>query len=559
MSLTPTCKTCQKIFTIESEDLAFYEQISPTFDGQKFQIPPPKLCPSCRFQKRLAFRNERYLYPRKCDLTGKAMIANFSPDKPHKVYCREAWWGDGWNALDYGQDFNFNKTFTEQFNELSQKVPYCNLITTNCENSDYANFLLNSRNCYLLFGGANSEDCLYGKYNVQSKDCVDCLAIYNCELCYECIGCEGCYNCKFALNSRNCSDSLMIDNCQSCKNCIGCFGLVAKEYHVFNEPVTKEEYEKIAHEYKNLTRKKITYLQKKLMEISKNIPHRHARNFNSDNCLGDNIYNSHNCKYCYDINECEDSKFLNFSPKSKNTYDVVFSAPGPLEFCYQICSGVGMTNCMSTYLVWYGNDIYYSINCHNCSNLFGCVGLKSQKYCIFNRQYTKEEYEKTVAKIIAHMGKTGEWGEYFDYSSSQFGYNETVAQEYFPLNKEEAETIKANWHEDTREKLEGSIANSIPESIDEVTDDIIAKVLTCEVSGRPYKIINQELVFYRKQNIPIPHRHPDQRHMDRIAKHTPYILFDRTCSRCHTPIKTTYTEAAAPIIYCEKCYLEAVY
>ena len=33
------------------------------------------------------------------------------------------------------------------------------------------------------------------------------------------------------------------------------------------------------------------------------------------------------------------------------------------------------------------------------------------------------------------MQKTGEWGEFFPASFSPFGYNETVAQEYFPLNR----------------------------------------------------------------------------------------------------------------------------
>lgn len=559
MPLTPNCKTCSQTFTIGDDDLAFYDQISPTFNQKKFTIPPPKECSECRFQRRLAFRNERHLYPRKCDLTGKPMIANFSPDKPHKVYSREAWWSDAWNALDYGRDFDFNKTFTEQFNELTRAVPQCNLITTNCENCDYANFFLNSRNSYLIFGGANDEDCLYGKYIVNSKDCVDNLAIYNGELCYECIACEGCYNCKFALNSRNCSDSIMIDSCQSCKNCIGCFGLVSKEYYIFNQPYEKEEYEKIAQEYEYLTIEKIAYLRGKLDGLARDLPHRHASNFNSEDCIGNNIYTSKNCENCFDINECEDSKFLNFSPKSKNTYDVTFSAPGPLEFCYQLCSAVGMTNCMFNYLVWYGNDIYYSINCHNCSNIFGCVGLKSQKYCIFNKQFTKEEYEIQVAKIIEHIEKTGEWGEFFDYSSSQFGYNETVAQEYFPLNKEQIKAINANWHEDTREKLEGTQQKNIPDDIREVTDDITGHVLTCEVTGRPYKIIPQELAFYRQQKLPIPHRHPDQRHMDRIALHTPYHLWNRTCSKCSLQIKTTYSPEVAKIVYCEKCYLEAVY
>ena len=69
------------------------------------------------------------------------------------------------------------------------------------------------------------------------------------------------------------------------------------------------------------------------------------------------------------------------------------------------------------------------------NNLFWCIGLRNKQYCIFNKQYTKDEYEKTVANIITHMQETGERGEFFHPSLSPFGYNETVAQEYFPLEK----------------------------------------------------------------------------------------------------------------------------
>ena len=83
-------------------------------------------------------------------------------------------------------------------------------------------------------------------------------------------------------------------------------------------------------------------------------------------------------------------------------------------------------------------NILYSFHCRNSSNLFACVSLRNKEYCILNKQYTKAEYETLVPKIIEHMKKTGEWGEFFPASISPFGYNETVAQEYFPLTREEA-------------------------------------------------------------------------------------------------------------------------
>ncbi|MEI8092157.1 MAG: hypothetical protein WCG98_08430 [bacterium] len=43
-----------------------------------------------------------------------------------------------------------------------------------------------------------------------------------------------------------------------------------------------------------------------------------------------------------------------------------------------------------------------------------------------------------MPKIIEKMEADGERGEFFPTSLSPFGYNETVAMEYFPLTKEEA-------------------------------------------------------------------------------------------------------------------------
>jgi hypothetical protein len=73
-----------------------------------------------------------------------------------------------------------------------------------------------------------------------------------------------------------------------------------------------------------------------------------------------------------------------------------------------------------------------------CSNCFGCISLRNKSYCILNKQYSKEEYEKLVPQIIEKMQADGERGEFFDPSLSSFGYNETVAQEYFPLTRDEA-------------------------------------------------------------------------------------------------------------------------
>src|SRR3989339_1540309 len=113
-SKTKTCQNCKHEFRIEPEDFDFYEKI---------KVPAPTFCPECRAQRRLAFRNERNLYKRKCDLCGKDIISRYSPEppsgwkKPLKVYCPKCWYSDQWDPMEYGQDYDFSRGFFEQFKD----------------------------------------------------------------------------------------------------------------------------------------------------------------------------------------------------------------------------------------------------------------------------------------------------------------------------------------------------------------------------------------------------------------------------------------------------------
>lgn len=132
-----------------NKDLEFYEKISPVFTGQKYLIPSPTLCPEERQRRRLAFRNERKLYHRKCDLTGKQFISMYDSVSPYTVYEPKAWYSDSWTPSKYGQGMDFNKSFFEQFHELSLKVPRIGIDLVNCENSDFCNYCGDDKDCYL--------------------------------------------------------------------------------------------------------------------------------------------------------------------------------------------------------------------------------------------------------------------------------------------------------------------------------------------------------------------------------------------------------------------------
>ena len=112
------CRQCSAVFEITPDDLAFYDAISPTFAGKKFPVPPPTLCPECRFQLRLMMRNDRHLYHRKSSLSGRQIISIYAPEKTFPVYDQSEWWSDSWDGRSYGRDMDFQKPFWEQLQEL---------------------------------------------------------------------------------------------------------------------------------------------------------------------------------------------------------------------------------------------------------------------------------------------------------------------------------------------------------------------------------------------------------------------------------------------------------
>lgn len=551
------CTQCRAQFEITDEDLKAYDKLSPTFDGKKFSLPTPKMCSLCRQQRRLGMRNERKLYTRKCDLSGRQILSIYSSDKPYKVYDQAEWWSDKWDPMVYGREYDFNRSFFEQFRELYEEVPRVSLHTINVENSYYTGYTLNSKNCYLLFGGGEDEDVMFAKYVSFSKNCLDCLCLYSSEFCYQGVASDGCYGCRFFLNCRNCSESTMIEDCIGCKNCICCFGLRSKEYCILNQFVGKEKYLEFVKDYEYLTHTNIEFLRKKLADLKIKLPHVQSHIYASEDCSGDAIFNSKNCHFAYDVKNSEDCKFLHNSPKCVGTYDAVYCAPDGLQFCYNVCSCVG-TNLMIDYFVWYCDNVFYSMDCLNARDLFACVGIRNKRYCVLNKQYTKEAYEKLVAHIIEELQKAGQWGEFFPYELAPCDYNETVAMEYFPLKKEEALKLGARWHEDIVEKIEGEESKA-PNDVREVDESIFEKVLKCELTGKKYKILPQEFKFYQKMKLPLPRRHPDQRHYDRLKLHDAHRLWERKCAKCSKNIQTIYLPESKNIVYCESCYLKEIY
>jgi len=552
------CLKCKKNFEVSDRDKAFYQKISPVFDGQKCLVDEPKLCPDCRNQRRLAFRNERSLYQNKSFLTENPLISYISPEKNYKVCTGSEWWGDSFDAMKYGRDFDFNRSFFEQFFELYVDVPMMNVLTWQSDNCDYCNCIDFSKDCYLTFGASNCERVHYSNLTDSSSDSLDLSGSKECELCYDLIDCIKCYKTFSSISCKNSHDLYFCYECNNCEECIGCHNLKQKKYCIFNEQLSKEDYETQKKELNLGKRENYGRLYNKFIQlIEEKAVHKASVLLNSDNCSGNNLTNSKNADFSFESDNMEDCKWTNFSMNCKDAYDIIASSKLGVEKTLEgMC--IEGKNILSGFYIAGHNNVFYSMFVAFCDDVFGCVGLKHHKYCILNKQYSREEYEKLALRIVNHMKKTCEWGEFFDPKYSPFSYNETVANDYYPLFKERALELGFKWKEKEDKKIkEQSYRGGY--DIKEVNNEIIKEILVCHKCGENYRIIQKELDFYRKMNLPIPENCPNCRYKLRMEKKRPYRLWNRECGKCRKSILSTYSPERRERIVCNQCYLEEVY
>ena len=544
----------------------------------------------------MAFRNERTLHKRSCDLCQKSVISAYSAEATFPVYCSECWWSDKWDPFEYGREYDFNKSFFQQFKELQDKVPRQHTNNTSPAtliNSEYTNCAGDSKNCYLMFGAGWNEDILYAHYTNHSKNCVDTLYCLNSELCYECFDVDQCYNVRFSQTCLWCRDSMFLFDCRNCSDCIGCVGLRNKKYHIFNKPYTKSEYLKEKEKLQLHTRPGLERFRKEFEDnLYLKLPRKYYHGQMNRNVSGDYISNSDNTQGFYTKN-AKDSKYLFWCINAKDVYD--YFAWGDLELCYECVSGgYNMYFCKFVHTAWGDlRNVEYCSLCFTSSDILGCIGLRSKQYCILNKKYSKAEYEKLLSQIKKHMaempyrdrrGMLYAYGENFPIELSPFPYTDTVAQEHFPLTKSEIQKAGYIWHEPVQRNYVITKKHAeLPDSITEVSESILDDVTSCEHEGTcneqctfGFKIVPQELQFYQKINVPLPKLCHNCRHSGRVKQRNPLKLWHRKCTcagqtsangiyqntvqhfhgqePCPNEFQTSYAPQRPEIVYCERCY-----
>ena len=411
-----------------------------------------------------------------------------------------------------------------------------------------------------------------------------------CELCFSSTDCTQCSQVFFSQKCSNCIDSAFLYDCRNCQNCLFSYNLRNKNYHVLNKPVSKTEFERIKKEMLS----SYTALEKNIEEfkemVRKKAVHKFMTGERNHDVSGELIYGSKNVKKSYYIHDGENEKYaVRGGVGQKDSMDVFGVHSG--ELIYE-CNSVDFSSrCLFGSNAENNMGVLYAIDCDHLNNSFGCVGLRKKEYCILNKQYDEKTYKEIHPKIIAQMetepykdkkGKIYKYGEFFPTELSPHAYNESIAQEWAPINKETALEIGYKWDGvDEKSYVPTKGWKDLPDTIEGVDDSILSEIILCQAwdsdkataqnhkCTKAFRVTFNELTMYRKWNLPLPRKCPNTRYFEMSQLRNLPNFWSRSCmcelknhqhgeKKCEIEFETSYSPERKEIVYCETCYQQEV-
>jgi hypothetical protein len=543
--MTKLCTDCNKEFEITDAELTQYEKVG---------LELPIQCFFCRVKQHFAFWNFGKFRKAVSALSGESLITVLPMEPRYPIYKKEEWWSDAWDPLSFGQEYDSTRPFFEQLKELQEKIPRPHQLGENSVACDWCDDVWEAKNCYLTRSVLRTENLIYGYRDIDVKDSVDITLSNNLSNSYDCFFCHDSFNLISCENCRNCLDSSFLFDCRNCTSCFMCWNLRGKSYCIENVQYTKDEYLKKISEYDLGSYQVLQQLKKNLaLLIQKEAVHKEHFNIKTENSVGNFLVN---CEGCINAFTWETSQNCYNCVRGLNSKDSIdLTGTWNVEVSGNnscVTGGYGIK-----YSSW--SDARYSEYldlCYDVEYCFGCIGLRKKKYCILNKQYTKEEYTALKAVIIDDMKTRGEYGKYLPYSMGVCDYNLSSGIIYFPeASEDEIVSRGGYWYKGELGSSDGIPSSSLPDNIKDAPSDISTQALLCVETGYRYNIASPELEFYKNKNIALPRTHFDVRTLERIRKAAVLKAYPYVCCYCNKEVQAYYPpEWGYQKIACEECY-----
>jgi hypothetical protein len=166
-----------------------------------------------------------------------------------------------------------------------------------------------------------------------------------------------------------------------------------------------EEYLEKVNEIKG-SYSKMEEAREKFNLLSKTLPKRENNNLKTVDSTGDYLTECRNVKNSFEVAKSENCKYLFSSKGLKDSIGTIGYGTGGEQLLEVVATGYS-SKVIGSYWAENSNDIMYSFDIRNCHDCVGCDALKNGKYSIFNKEYSKEEYEELKNHIVKELNEIG--------------------------------------------------------------------------------------------------------------------------------------------------------
>jgi hypothetical protein len=560
-SLEPGERTCAltgEKWKMDKEEISWY---------RKFKVPPPDLSPISRRRMLWGFNVGVSIWWNKHAVTGKPLLSFVHPDNKIKVVPDKEWHAQDWGEKFQGQ-VDMSKPFFPQLRELVQDIPIpAQRIFGEVKNTVGAS-LISAEDSFMVFGGIQDvKHSAYG-YILKNDEFVfdSCYAHHSSDSC-ALNNCDRMFNCIYSFQCVDCMSSAFLFDCRNCEFCFGSSNLRNKKYIFFNQQLSSQEYEQKMSEVDLSCSDKFEQYKKRFLEfVGSEAIWPDSFNIDSQDSRGEYLNKCLRCNDCYLLEDSigcyhtqlghtkvEESAFCSGIVLSSDCY---YSTGVHSSQQAKICSIV--SGCQ---------NVEYCYNCIDCEYCFGCVGLKKQRYCILNKQYSEEEYWSVLDDLKCQMFESGEYGQYLPADFSPGGIEFTTSL-YLDWSDEELERLGAVVMDPAKGTVltgEGGGQTHDMKSVDEIPkclkdatkEQIVNKAFLDKEIDRPFSIRENEFDFYKKHDLALPRRHYISR-VKEVARLTNSLTStEKQCSHCDGAIQVadnlTFSNRK---VYCHDCYLK---
>lgn len=391
------CVGCNSQFVVVDQEKSFYK---------RYHLPDPQLCPLCRKKLRDRYTLTPFYTETVCSSCGIEILIPYNTSDhefKHSFLCPKC--ASSKKSEVYSMEYSQGH-FLEQYKEmLSRKYLKGYVYDEDTDVSELSH---------------RSIDISYSKYSVESFDLSKCLNTINSQhcisttdcvdvtftsggsgTCLELLNCHNCTHCAYLYNCYSCSEVYYSTDLMNCDHCFGCSGLRSKSYYIFNQEVSKEKY---TEEVSMLLQMDELSLKELVDSKLKDIPTPRIFMLGdiSDSYYCNNIIDCERVYYAFETSRAKNCGYLWHTESIEDSWDLSYSR--------KVTDSYMCADCTYSSNIFFGIDIFecanclYCVSCVKCTDCIGCVGLMEHQYCIFNKQYEKEEYMRLKDKIVADEG-----------------------------------------------------------------------------------------------------------------------------------------------------------